>query len=143
MNYCGIAIQMMRSILLLVMITVHSFHISAQAAEASAIKNFSITIEQTREGIRLTSHEGSAWQELKFNLKKYNTQAIDEYGMTEIGRKFQKSDPNLADYLFTITRSKNGILLQGIKGTAWKKLNFSLGMNKKQTIHQNGMSDPN
>ena len=52
-------------------------------------------------------------------------------------------DENLADFLFTMTKTKNGIELKGTEGTAWTELKFSLAENKKQVINQLGITSLN
>ena len=91
----------------------------------------------------MKSLKGSAWVETSFKIKNYVPQAIDEYGMTELKKVSSKKDSNLADFLFTITRTEDGIVLKGIEGTAWSDLSFSLAENGKQTIDQLGMINPN
>ena len=61
--------------------------------------------------------------------------------MTQLGKVATNEDPNLANYLFTITKTKDGITLTGIEGTAWKELSFSLQKNGRQSIDQFGMTD--
>jgi hypothetical protein len=77
---------------------------------------------------------------LSFNLKNDQTQAIVEYGMTELNKVSSKKDSNLADFLFTITKTDSGIKLKGIEGTAWIDLSFSLTKNKKQAFDQYGVT---
>ena len=89
---------------------------------------------------KTTSVEGIAWIDLSFNLKNDQTQAIDEYGMTELNKVSSKKDSNLADFLFTITKTDSGIKLKGIEGTAWIDLSFSLTKNKKQAFDQYGVT---
>ena len=48
-------------------------------------------------------------------------------------------DDNLASFRFTIKKVKGGLALEGIDGTAWKKLNFSCLIKGTQLIDQNGM----
>jgi hypothetical protein len=40
--------------------------------------------------------------------------------MTQLGKVSTEKHLNLTDYLITVTRTKNGILLKGIQGTFWK-----------------------
>ena len=107
------------------------------------LKVFKIVIEKTNDGVKMKSLKGSAWVETSFKIKNYVPQAIDEYGMTELKKVSSKKDSNLADFLFTITRTEDGIVLKGIEGTAWSDLSFSLAENGKQTIDQLGMINPN
>jgi hypothetical protein len=118
-----------------------SSELIAQEKNSAYLKAFKITIENTDNGIKMQSDKGSAWVELSFSLSNNKSQAIDEYGMTELGQPATNKDPKLADYLITITKTKEGITLTGIDGTAWKELSFSLKKNSKQTIDQFGMSN--
>jgi hypothetical protein len=104
------------------------------------LKEFKITIEKTDNGLKLLSDKGSAWIDLSFSLAKDKPQAIDEYGMTQLGKVSTDKDPKLADYLFTITKTNEGITLTGVEGTAWKELSFSLEKNGRQAINQFGMT---
>lgn len=111
--------------------------------DKAELKDFKIIIEKTDNGIKMKSTEGSAWIDLSFSLNDYRAQAVDEYGMTDLDNVSQNKDKNLADFLFTITRTENGIELKGIEGTAWTELKFSLAENKKQAINQFGMTSLN
>lgn len=59
--------------------------------------------------------------------------------MTDLKNVSKNKDENLADYLFTITTTENGIKLRGIEGTTWTELEFSLPDNGKQAIDKFGM----
>jgi hypothetical protein len=67
--------------------------------------------------------------DLSFNLSKDKLQAIDEFGMTQLGKVPTKTNQKFADYLITITNIKDGITLTGIEETAWKEISFSLQKN--------------
>jgi hypothetical protein len=118
-----------------------SLESSAQKPNAAELEEFKITIERTEQGIKMQSQEGSAWIDLSFHLASNKPQAIDEFGMTELGSVSPTKDPRLSDYLFTITKTKEGITLTGIEGTAWKELSFPLQKNGKQSINQFGMTE--
>ena len=109
----------------------------------SELKDFKIIVEKTDNGIKMKSNKGSAWIDLSFSLNNYRPQAVDEYGMTELENVSENKDGNIADFLFTITKTENGIELKGIEGTAWTELKFSLAENKKQAIDQFGMTKLN
>ncbi|SHN09048.1 hypothetical protein SAMN04488057_106165 [Cyclobacterium lianum] len=113
----------------------------AQERHESDLKDFKITIEMTDKGLKMQSSEGSAWLDLAFSLDYNRPQAIDEFGMTSLDKVPFDTDEKLADYLFTIARTKDEISLVGIKGTAWKELRFHLADNGKQSINQFGMAD--
>lgn len=121
--------------------TVGSLQSKVQELTSNDLKEFKISIERTDNGLKMQSSKGSAWIDLSFSLVNKKSQAIDEYGMTELGKVSTDKDPKLADYLFTITKIKDRILLKGIEGTAWKELSFSLGKNDKHAINQFGMTD--
>jgi len=107
------------------------------------LKEFKLVVEKTDDGIKMKSEKGSAWIDLSFSLKNDRPQAVDEYGMTEMNNVSENKDENLADFLFTITKTENGIELKGIEGTAWTELKFSLSENKRQAIDQFGMTSLN
>lgn len=113
----------------------------AQEKNSADLKEFKITIEKTDNGLKMQSDMGSAWIDLSFSLSNNRPQAIDENGMTQLGKVATNKDSKLADYLFTITKTKEGITLTGIEGTAWKELSFSLHRNGKQAINQFGMTE--
>ena len=106
-------------------------------------KDFKITVQKTKEGVKLRSSKGSAWLTLSFTLATDETQAIDEYGMTRVGRVYNKKNPELADFLFTLTKTEEGILLKGITGTAWTELRFPLQGGQKQRFNAYGMTKLN
>lgn len=107
------------------------------------LKDFKIIIEKTDAGIKMKSTKGSAWTDLTFNLKDYSPQAVDEFGIARSNMAPQTNDEDLADFLFTIAKTKNGIELKGIEGTAWSELKFTLAKNKKQIIDQFGITSFN
>lgn len=113
----------------------------AQCKNISELKTFKITIEKTDNGLKLQSHHGSAWKDLQFQTNEDNPQAIDEYGMTQIDKVNPDKAPEFADYLFTITKTRGGIKLTGIEGTAWKELFFTLRKEEKQSIDALGMTE--
>lgn len=125
--------------LMALFLTTWSIEVLAQEQEAAAVPQFKITIERTDNGLRLQSQQGSAWKELSFNLSDNQVQAVDEFGMAEPEESNAARDNSYADYLFTITKTKDGLLLTGMEGTVWTKLSFSLPANGKQTIDRLGM----
>ncbi|RZK16199.1 MAG: hypothetical protein EOO43_14755 [Flavobacterium sp.] len=114
--------------------------LTAQNQGSSNMKDFKITLEKTDNGLKLQSLKGSAWINLSFSLPNDKPQTIDEYGMTTLDKVSTNIDASLADYLFTVTKTKDGIKLIGLAGTAWKELSFTLPQNGQQTIDQFGMS---
>lgn len=139
-NMTTISIQQLSAAFLLsFLLLALSSALPAQAQPAAELKDFTFTIEQTDNGIRLESQKGSAWINISFSSDCDAPQAIDEYGMTRLEEVDPEKDEDLADFLFTITKTATGIRLDGIEGTAWKELSFSLQPNEKQTINQFGM----
>lgn len=112
----------------------------AKEKKPLALKEFKIIVERTDSGIKLESVKGSAWTDLSFTLINNEPQAIDEYGMTKLGEVSDKKDPELADYLFTISETEDGVILKGIEGTAWEKLDFYLPKGAREAINQSGMT---
>lgn len=113
----------------------------AQDQSSTDLKEFKITIEKTDKGLKMQSHQGSAWIDLSFRLVNNKPQMIDEWGMTRPGEVSTSKDPEISDYLFTIAKTKDGISLTGIEGTAWNELRFSLQENAKQSVDQFGMTE--
>jgi len=129
--------------LIAVFVLTASSELIAQEKKSNDLKNFKVVVEKTDNGIKMQSVEGSAWIDLSFSINNDRPQAIDEYGMTELNKISSEKDSNLADFLFTITKTENGIVLKGIEGTAWTDLSFSLLENGKQAIDQFGMTKLN
>ncbi len=117
-----------------------SSELFAQDKTPTALKDFTIVIEMTDTGIKMQGIEGSAWTDLSFGINNDRPQAVDEYGMTELNKVSSQKDPNLADFLFTITKNETGITLKGIEGTAWTDLSFSLKNYGQKAINQYGMT---
>ena len=101
---------------------------------------FLILVETTEDGVKLTSQEGCAWKELTFTLNIEKPQAVDQFGMASLNQDKPTEDKSLANFLFTIKKTKDGISLDGKGGTAWTKLNFGCDKGKcYQYIDFNGM----
>ena len=137
-------IRSLRAIFNLLTVVVMIFASSimvAQDHETSHLKDFKIVVENTTNGVKMKSDKGTAWTDLSFNLHKNQPQAINAYGMTNLAHVASSENPNVADFLFIITKTNNGINLKGIKGTSWTDLSFSQVESGKQTIDQNGMQE--
>ena len=135
--------RLITNLLIAVFVLTASSELIAQEKKSVDLKNFKVVVEKTDNGIKMKSLEGSAWIDLSFSLNNDRPQAIDEYGMTELDKISSEKDSNLADFLFTITKTENGIVLKGIEGTAWTDLSFSIDENGKQAIDQFGMTKLN
>lgn len=126
--------------LLLTLILIGNVLIAQKNNDSFELANFEIIIETTDNGIKLQSIAGSAWKELSFDLSYDQSQAVNEFGMTNLGTTSTYEDPRLTRYLFTITRTRNGIHLEGIEGIGWTELSFSLDKNETQAINELGMT---
>jgi hypothetical protein len=135
--------NLITNFLIAVFVLAVSSELFAQGKQPIDLKDFKIVIEKTDNGIKLLSYEGSAWLDLTFSINNNQSQAIDEFGMTELDKKSSDKDLKLADFLFTITETEKGIVLRGMEGTAWTDLSFSLSKNEKQAIDQFGMTSLN
>ena len=126
--------------LLIAILFLTSSDIISQVKKSADLKDFKFIIEKTDNGVKMKSSAGCAWIDLTFSLDFYSAQAVDEYGMTKLDNVSEVVDNNLADFLFTITKTDKGFILNGIKGTAWTELTFSNSKNVKQMINQFGIS---
>ena len=108
--------------------------------ENDDFKNFKITIEKSGNEIIMKCSEGCLWENLTYENKE-EYQAINEFGMIEIKQDQSNTDKNLSNFLFTITKTDNGISLIGLKGTTWSDLSFSLRNSEQQMFNQFGMTD--
>ena len=133
------SVRLYAIMLMALFLTTWSIKAVAQEQGAAAVPQFKITIERTDNGLKLQSHQGSAWKELSFSLSDNQVQAVDEFGMATPEESNAVRDNSYADYLFTVTKTKDGLLLTGIEGTVWTKLSFSLSGHGKQTIDRLGM----
>jgi len=129
--------------LIAIMVLTASNEVLAQEKKSTDLKDFKIVVEKTENGLKMESLKGSAWTELTFSINNDQPQAIDEWGMTDLDKVSTNKDSNLADFLFTITKTEDGIVLKGIEGTAWSDLSFSLSENERQAIDQFGMTKLN
>jgi hypothetical protein len=135
--------KLIPTLLITVFVLSASTNLIAQEKKSTDLKDFKVVVEKTEDGLKMQSRKGSAWTELSFSINNDRLQAIDEYGMTALGQVSTNKGSNLADFLFTITKTKDGIVLKGIEGTAWTDLSFSLSENGRQAIDQFGMTKLN
>jgi hypothetical protein len=107
-------------------------------AQTESESKFLLLIENTESGIKITSTKGCAFEELAFILQEGQTQEIDQFGMRGED-DVVRNDNDLASFRITITKTKEGLDLEGIEGTTSTKLSFSCPVGKSQLIDQNGM----
>lgn len=118
-----------------------SFCISAKTCKEKAESEFLILVETTKDGIKLTSEKGCAWKELVVKVNSYVPRTIDQFGIVTSGSDSNIKDSTLSDFRFVIKKTNNGVVLDGISGTAWTNLSFSCESgNCAQYIDFSGMS---
>ena len=93
----------MLNLLIAVFLLTASSELVAQEKKSTDLKDFKVVVEKTENGIKMQSVKGSAWIDLSFSLNNDQSQAIDEYGMTELDKISSDKDAKLADFLFTIS----------------------------------------
>ena len=128
------------NLFILLFVFTTSLELGAQEKKSTDLKDFKLVVEKTESGVKMQGIKGTAWIDLSFTINNDRPQGIDEYGMTDLDNVSSNKGSNLADFLFTITRTDKGIELKGIEGTAWTDLSFSLAENGKQAIDQKGMT---
>lgn len=125
----------LRTFLLLPMISIlfYSFAERKEVIKENAAEPnlFLITAEKKGNTIELKCEDGCNWSNITIDNKK--AYVINDYGFS------QGNTVDTDKFAFTIEHNESGVLLNGLKGTAWIDLNFSLGQNKKQFINQLGM----
>ena len=134
---------MKKLFLILVAVTCFGKSVNAQTESALEASKFLIVVENTKDGIKLTSRKGCAFKELFFSLKVGQTQEIDQFGMRNPNDKVSEvKDDNLASFRFRITKMESdfplAVSLEGIEGTSWKELSFCIPKSS-QLIDENGM----
>ena len=139
MNYSDLQ-HMIRLLILLISITITGNAVIAQKATPFVVADFLIVIETSDAEIHMKCNTGYSWKNLSFTYMSHSEpQAIDQYGMTTLDPIAKTSTPD--DFMFTIIHSeKEGVILKGIKGTAWKELTYNLGPVKTQAINGYGMT---
>ncbi len=127
-------------VLLNVLILTSCASLKKQNKTSTTAYNFIIKIEKQSNEVILECDQGCSWKQLSFIKNNYQPQLINEIGMTDIkSDKAEGHDSNLADFLISVIKTNEGFELEGIKGTSWEKLSFTLRDNQRQVIDQNGM----
>ncbi|RNL88099.1 hypothetical protein ED312_09275 [Sinomicrobium pectinilyticum] len=127
--------------LLIAFITTSGTVLLARHKEPSPPASFKIIVEKTANGIAMHGVEGTAWVDLSFSLRSNQSRVVNAHGMISLDDILSSNNEEHAGFMFVITKTKNGITLKGLKGTAWKALSFSLGEHEKQAIDQQGMTE--
>ncbi|TMM30670.1 hypothetical protein FDT66_07875 [Polaribacter aestuariivivens] len=114
--------------------------LTKQNKRSTEFSEFIISIKNNDNKITMKCEKGCAWKQLTYTIKEENKkQTIDEYGMTEFNKNSSKKEKYLANFLIKIEKTDKGLKLNGIEGTAWIELEFSLADNRFQTIDNLGM----
>ena len=102
------------------------------------LSDFQFTVEGWEDGIELSCQKGCAWKTLTFKVE--GAQAVNQYGMTGLNEEQPKGDSDLANFLFTIEPTSEGVELRGIEGTAWTHLTFGMKGKQSQSVDEMGMT---
>ena len=96
--------------------------------------SFLVFVEKTGNTLELRCESGCKWNHLVLEPKS-EPYIINDYGFSE-GNTLDTDK-----FAFSIEPNQSGVLLYGLKGTAWVDLAFSLSENQKQAVNQLGMSN--
>ncbi|MFC0603095.1 M56 family metallopeptidase [Winogradskyella pulchriflava] len=102
--------------------------------EATESSEFLVTVEKNGNTLELKCESGCRWSHLILEPSS-ETYIINDFGFSK--GKTLESDK----FAFSIRPNENGVNLNGLKGTAWVNLAFSLPKNKNQAINQLGMTN--
>ncbi|MDC6350950.1 hypothetical protein PP178_05255 [Zeaxanthinibacter sp. PT1] len=100
--------------------------LNAQENEDAEPIPFKIIVKENKGGLKLLCKEGCSWISLSFTSKDETPQAINHRGMTRLDTPLPQNHPDESEFLFTIQKTKNKFSLSGLKGTAWKNLEFDI-----------------
>ena len=139
MNILSKTISLLSKSILFYFLVITSIELKAQEKTITNLSSFKITIEKRNGGINLVCHNGCAWSHLEFSMNANHMQFIDEYGMTEEKKVKAEKNPLIADFLFSISRTLDGINLKGIQGTSWSELNYKDSRKGEETIDEMGL----
>ena len=100
---------------------------------ANEKSSFLVTVEKKGNLLELRCKNGCKWSHLILqpNSEPY---IINDYGFSN-GKTLETDK-----FTFSIKPSESGVDLNGIKGTTWIDLSFSLPENQKQAVNQLGMT---
>ena len=115
---------------------------SVQKKMAQETSPFLVTAKtEANNKITLTCTQGCAWKALSYTISEnIRVQAIDEYGMADLNDLNTETNTNLSNFLFTVEKSGDRLILKGLEGTAWTELSFSTTPYKSQGIDKMGMA---
>lgn len=108
--------------------------LQANGQEDANLKGFAMTMNLDGNRVEMQCSAGCNWTELSFTLPILRkAQLVNESGMTS-----EETQTSKSAFLFDLSFDNNTILLIGHKGTAWKKLSFSMMEGKQAIIDQQG-----
>ncbi len=99
------------------------------------LSQFFVTIEKNENSITLKCESGCKWSKLLLDTNTNRSYTFNDYGFSE--GKTLETDP----FAFTIEPNESGVFLNGLKGTAWLELSFSLYENQVRAINQFGVTN--
>ncbi len=106
-------------------------------------KDFQIEIISINQNeIQLKCTQGCRWNELSFDVQKYQPQGVDAYGLTHAVNTLADLSDRLPDFKFSIERTDNGVHLESIRDTAWNELSFNCNTTCDARINYEGMVSP-
>lgn len=114
--------------LLLVTMLLFTIGLVAQNSQTTQLKDFKAN------GLNMQGVEGTVWTELSFTTNNNQPQAVNTYGMTTASETMEAVDDKYTRFLFTITKTANGIELKGLEGTAWKELGTTFSFKSEKVM---------
>lgn len=117
---------------LLLFLIVSNHRSFAQTKSKETLSDFNIAVSFTEKGIQFEAAKGCAWTKLNFDSIKQ--EGIDNFGMNDTDTPTKKTT-----FYFTVERTKTGLKLKGLKGTAWKELSFVVKSHKKYQLTASGV----
>lgn len=126
----------MRTITIFLLLTV-GLYANQQSTFSNKTAKFSFTIEYIHHEMVLTSHRGFTWKSLGYKTTEYVPVYVNRSG---VAGGYNAADLKNSRILIKIEKTSNGWRMEGLKGTSWKKLEFSCKEeNCRQKINQDGM----
>ncbi len=126
----------MKNILGLVLLAITMSSCGSKKDTVEISKDFQITIVSINQNeIQLKCTQGCRWNELSFNLQKYQPQGIDAYGLTHAVNTLADVSDRLPDFKFSMERTDNGVHLESIRDTGWNELSFDCRDNCNASIN--------
>nr|MBS0038131.1 hypothetical protein [Saprospiraceae bacterium] len=111
-------------------------------SEGSQLADFLLLTQTSKDKVILTCEKGCEWEKLTFSLVAGQSQAVDERGLTTPRTVKPGVKSPAPPFLINITRTHNGLSLEGKRGTAWTNLSLTCDFNRcNQYISQAGIEE--